>query len=112
MVKANTLTAIDAGVALVIGTSGLTASDYAEIDRAARSRSVGVVASGNFSLTAAICQAVVLLARSTCPLRGDRLREQAGCAERDGARTCRAPRRDPALGAQPSDHRPSGGIGS
>jgi 4-hydroxy-tetrahydrodipicolinate reductase len=49
-------------VAVVIGTSGLTASDYAEIDRTARERSVGVIASGNFSLTAAMCQAAALLA--------------------------------------------------
>ena len=38
----------------VIGSSGLTAGDFAEIDAAARARSVGVVASGNFSLTAAV----------------------------------------------------------
>jgi 4-hydroxy-tetrahydrodipicolinate reductase len=61
-VKANTLAAIDAGVGVVVGTSGLTANDYAEIDAAARNRSVGVVASGNFSLTAAMCQAAALLA--------------------------------------------------
>jgi 4-hydroxy-tetrahydrodipicolinate reductase len=34
-VKPNTLAAIEAGVAVVIGTSGLTADDYAEIDAAA-----------------------------------------------------------------------------
>ena len=66
-VKANTLAAIDAGVAVVVGTSGLTASDYEEIDRAARERSVGVVASGNFSLTAAMCQAAALLAARYLP---------------------------------------------
>jgi 4-hydroxy-tetrahydrodipicolinate reductase len=66
-VKGNALTAIEAGVAVVIGTSGLTASDYAEIDRAARDRSVGVVASGNFSLTAAMCQAAALLAARHLP---------------------------------------------
>ena len=67
VVKANTLAAIDAGVAVVIGTSGLTADDYADIDRAARDRSVGVVASGNFSLTAAMCQAAALLAARHLP---------------------------------------------
>lgn len=61
-VKANTLAAIGAGVAVVIGSSGLTAADFAEIDLAARERSLGVVASGNFSLTAAMCQAAALLA--------------------------------------------------
>ena len=67
VVKANALAAIDAGVAVVIGTSGLTADDYAELDRAARERSVGVVASGNFSLTAAMCQAGALLAARHLP---------------------------------------------
>jgi 4-hydroxy-tetrahydrodipicolinate reductase len=66
-VKANTLTAIEVGVAVVIGSSGLTASDFGEIDAAARRRSVGVVASGNFSLTAAMCQAAALLAARHLP---------------------------------------------
>ena len=66
-VKANVLAAIAAGVAVVIGTSGLTADDFAEIDSAARERSIGVVASGNFSLTAAMCQAGALLAARHLP---------------------------------------------
>jgi 4-hydroxy-tetrahydrodipicolinate reductase len=66
-VKTNTLTAIDAAVAVVIGTSGLTAADFGEIDAAARERSVGIVASGNFSLTAAMCQAAALLAARHLP---------------------------------------------
>jgi 4-hydroxy-tetrahydrodipicolinate reductase len=66
-VKANTLAAVDAGVAVVVGSSGLTATDFAEIDSAARERSVGVVASGNFSLTAAMCQAAALLAARHLP---------------------------------------------
>ena len=66
-VKQNTLAAIDAGVAVVIGTSGLTAADFGEIDSSARERSVGVVASGNFSLTAAMCQAGALLAARHLP---------------------------------------------
>ena len=66
-VKANTLAAIDAGVGVVVGSSGLTAADFAEIDSAARDRSVGVVASGNFSVTAAMCQAAALLAARHLP---------------------------------------------
>ena len=38
VVKANTLTAIEAGVGVVIGTSGLSAEDYAELDAAARKK--------------------------------------------------------------------------
>ncbi len=66
-VKANTLAAIEAGVPVVIGTSGLTAADFEEVDAAARARSVGVIASGNFSLTAAMCQAGALLAARHLP---------------------------------------------
>ena len=67
VVKANTLAAIEAGVGVVIGSSGLTAADFEEIDAAARERGVGVVASGNFSLTAAMCQAGALLAARHLP---------------------------------------------
>jgi 4-hydroxy-tetrahydrodipicolinate reductase len=66
-VKANTLAAVEAGVSVVIGSSGLTAEDFEEIDGRARERSVGVVASGNFSLTAAMCQAAALLAARHLP---------------------------------------------
>ena len=66
-VKPNTLAAIDAGVGVVIGSSGLTADDFADIEAAAQQRSVGVVASGNFSLTAAMCQAGALLAARFLP---------------------------------------------
>ena len=88
-VKANAIAAIEAGVAVVIGSSGLTAADFDELDAAARERSVGVVASGNFSLTAAMCQAGALLAaRSPAAVGDHRLRErcQARRAERDGPR--------------------------
>jgi 4-hydroxy-tetrahydrodipicolinate reductase len=67
VVKANALTAIERGVAVVIGTSGLTAGDFAEIDEAARGRGVGVIASGNFSVTAAMAQAAALLAAKHLP---------------------------------------------
>jgi 4-hydroxy-tetrahydrodipicolinate reductase len=66
-VMANTLAAIEAGVSVVVGTSGLTAADFEHIDAAARERSVGVVASGNFSLTAAMGQAAALLAARHLP---------------------------------------------
>ena len=55
-VKAHVLTAVEAGVAAVVGTSGMTADDYAEIDQAARAHGVGVVAAGNFSITAALAK--------------------------------------------------------
>ena len=66
-VKGNVLAAIAAGVHVVVGSSGLTAEDFAEVESAARERGVGVVASGNFSLTAAMCQAGALLAARHLP---------------------------------------------
>ena len=53
-VRANTLAAIESGVGVVIGSSGLTASNFAEIDSTARRRSVGIVESGHFSVTPAV----------------------------------------------------------
>ena len=65
--KDHALTAIGRGVAVVIGTSGLTADDYAEIEAAAEEGGVGVVAAGNFSLTAAMAQAAALVAARHLP---------------------------------------------
>lgn len=67
VVKANTLTAIERGVSVVVGSSGLTADDLGEIDAAARRNGVGVIAAGNFSLTAALAQAAALLAARHLP---------------------------------------------
>jgi 4-hydroxy-tetrahydrodipicolinate reductase len=53
-VKANVLAALERRVAVVAGSSGLTADDYAEIDALAREAGVGVVAAGNFSILAAL----------------------------------------------------------
>jgi 4-hydroxy-tetrahydrodipicolinate reductase len=53
-VRENVTAAVERGVNVVVGSSGLSAEDYAEIDNAARSRGVGVVAAGNFSITAAV----------------------------------------------------------
>ena len=67
VVEANALAAVERGVAVVIGTSGLTGDQLAGIDAAARARSVGVIAAGNFSLTAAMAQAAALLAARHLP---------------------------------------------
>ena len=66
-VRGNVLAAVRGGVSVVVGSSGLTAADFGEIDAAARERGVGVVASGNFSLTAAMMQAGALLAARHLP---------------------------------------------
>ncbi|MBW0004710.1 MAG: 4-hydroxy-tetrahydrodipicolinate reductase [Hyphomicrobiales bacterium] len=61
-VKAHTLAAIGSGRSVVIGTSGLTGDDYAELDEAARRAGVGVIAAGNFSITATLMQRFALMA--------------------------------------------------
>lgn len=53
-VKGHALQALAAGRHVVVGTSGLTGEDYREIDTAARKVGRGVVAAGNFSITATL----------------------------------------------------------
>jgi 4-hydroxy-tetrahydrodipicolinate reductase len=53
-VRDNVLAAVERGVNVVVGSSGLSASDYEEIDTRTREQRVGVIAAGNFSLTAAL----------------------------------------------------------
>ena len=59
--------ALERGVDVVIGTSGLNGDDFAAIDARAREQSAGAVAAGNFSPTAAMAQAGALLAARHLP---------------------------------------------
>lgn len=61
-VKAHTLAALGRGVRVVIGSSGLTAADYDEIAQIATQRELGVIAAGNFSITAALAKHFALIA--------------------------------------------------
>jgi len=54
VVRQNVLAALERRVGVVVGSSGLSAEEYAEIDERAREAGVGVIAAGNFSLTAAL----------------------------------------------------------
>ena len=54
--KGNILAALDAGAHVVVGTSGLGDADYREIDAMARARGRGVLACGNFAITAVLLQ--------------------------------------------------------
>lgn len=56
VVKDIVLTAIEKGVHVVVGSSGLSDADYSEIDRLAREKGVGVIAAGNFAITAILLQ--------------------------------------------------------
>jgi 4-hydroxy-tetrahydrodipicolinate reductase len=61
-VRGNAWAAVGTGVHAVIGSSGLTADDYAELDRLARDRGVGVIAAGNFSVMAAVLRRAAAMA--------------------------------------------------
>lgn len=54
--------AVRHGAHVVVGTSGLDAADYAELDVLARDHGVAVVAAGNFSIALAVMQDAVLRA--------------------------------------------------
>lgn len=66
-VKQRVLTALSRGVRVVIGTSGLNAQDYTEIEQAARRNNLGVIAAGNFSITAALAKHFALFAAQHLP---------------------------------------------
>jgi 4-hydroxy-tetrahydrodipicolinate reductase len=66
-VKGHVLEALAQGRHVVIGTSGLSDQDYAEIDSAARSNSCGVLAAGNFSITATLMRRFALEAARYVP---------------------------------------------
>jgi 4-hydroxy-tetrahydrodipicolinate reductase len=65
--KRHALVAIENGVHVVIGTSGLADADFEEIDAAARVRGVGVLAVGNFAISAVLLQHFALLAARYMP---------------------------------------------
>ena len=59
-VKGHALAAIAAGRHVVVGASGLDADDYAEIGAKAAAAGVGVIAAGNFSITATLLKRFTL----------------------------------------------------
>jgi 4-hydroxy-tetrahydrodipicolinate reductase len=66
-VKGNVLAAIQRGVCVVIGSSGLTADDYETIEALAIEHEVGVVAMANASIMAALLQRFALQAAEYLP---------------------------------------------
>lgn len=65
--RANILAALERGAHVVVGASGLTDADYAEIDAVARERARGVLACGNFALTVVLLQKFAELAARYIP---------------------------------------------
>lgn len=66
-VKAHTFAALGRSVPTIIGSSGLSADDFAEIEKLAREKGVGVIACGNFSITAALAKHFSLIAAKYLP---------------------------------------------
>lgn len=54
--KKNIITSLRKGKKVVVGTSGLTESDYGEIDEIAKVNNTSVLAVGNFAITAVLLQ--------------------------------------------------------
>ncbi len=65
--KANCLAALSNGTHVVIGTSGLTDDDYAELAAAAERQQRSVLAVGNFALTAVLLQKFAEIAARYVP---------------------------------------------
>lgn len=66
-VKGHALAAVAAGRHVVVGASGLGAADYAEIEAKAVAAGVGVIAAGNFSITATLLKRFTLEAARYVP---------------------------------------------
>lgn len=65
--KANCLAALQQGAHVVVGTSGLTDTDYADIATVAESQQRGVLAVGNFALTVVLLQKFAEMAAKYIP---------------------------------------------
>ncbi|MCX6117080.1 MAG: 4-hydroxy-tetrahydrodipicolinate reductase [Proteobacteria bacterium] len=61
------IAALNVGMNVVIGTSGLNAEQYASIEKLALKVNLGVIAAGNFSITAALAKHFSLLAAKHLP---------------------------------------------
>ena len=65
--KSNVLSALKSGVHVVVGTSGLSEDDYQEIDKVAKAAKRGVLAVGNFAITAVLLQKFAEMAARYIP---------------------------------------------
>lgn len=65
--KQNIFSALDSGVHVVVGTSGLSDEDYAQIHEKAIQNELGVLAAGNFALTVVLLQKFAKIAAAYIP---------------------------------------------
>ncbi len=66
-IKRHTMYALEKGIATIIGSSGLSATDFEAINKIATEKSIGVIACGNFSITAALAKHFALVAAKYLP---------------------------------------------
>lgn len=65
--KQNIMTALDSGIHVVVGTSGLSDEDYDQINKKAIKHKLGVLAVGNFALTVVLLQKFAEIAARYIP---------------------------------------------
>jgi 4-hydroxy-tetrahydrodipicolinate reductase len=102
--KANVLAAVEHGAHVVVGTSGLSDEDYAEIDAASRRHGRGVLAVGNFALTAVLMQKFAAMAARLIPhweiidyAHADKVDAPSGTARELAARMSRIRQPEPTV---------------
>jgi len=102
--KTNVLTALEHGAHVVIGTSGLTDDDYADIDAAAKRQARGVLAVGNFALTMVLLQKFAEMAAKLIPqwevidyAHDDKVDAPSGTARELATRLSRVRRAEPTV---------------
>jgi 4-hydroxy-tetrahydrodipicolinate reductase len=102
--KAHVLAALNRGAHVVVGTSGLTDEDYAELDSAARSRQRGVLACGNFALTVVLLQKFAEAAAKLIPqweivdyAHDDKIDAPSGTAREIAARLSKVRQPEPTI---------------
>ncbi len=66
-VQEHVLAAVERGVHVVVGASGLDPGDDARLDALARAKGVGVMVAGNFSLVATLAKRLALIAAAEMP---------------------------------------------
>ena len=65
--KQNIFSALNSGVHVVVGTSGISDENYEQIHKKAKEKKLGVLAAGNFALTAVLLQKFAKMAAAYIP---------------------------------------------
>jgi 4-hydroxy-tetrahydrodipicolinate reductase len=102
--RRNILAALARGAHVVVGTSGLTEDDLADVDTVARERGRGVLAVGNFALTVVLLQKFAEMAARLIPqweiidyAHDDKVDAPSGTARELAARLARVRRPEPTV---------------